>query len=178
MKKPLKYLGETKEHLTKPENSPVLTTPRRWSKEEEEWALKCSNEGYSSSEIAIALERSQTSVSIKLKRLKKKTGDYNEKHRDDKYKTNDLFIEMIKPKSVFDVFSGKTSYYTKHSNIKTIVTNDINSEFETTYNLDYLKALYSEYLNDSRYDIVDLDPFGSAYDGFDTAIKMAKKALL
>jgi tRNA G26 N,N-dimethylase Trm1 len=35
-----------------------------------------------------------------------------------------------------------------------------------------------EYSKNNKYDLVDLDPFGSAYDCFDLAIKMATKCLI
>ena len=43
--------------------------------------------------------------------------------------------------------------------------------------MDALKLLCREYIGGKRYDLVDLDPFGSAYDCFDLACKIAKKGL-
>ena len=34
------------------------------------------------------------------------------------------------------------------------------------------------YYADERFDLIDLDPFGSAYDCFDLAIKMAKRGVI
>lgn len=44
--------------------------------------------------------------------------------------------------------------------------------------MDSLKLMCKLYLENKKYDMIDLDPFGSAYDCFDLAIKMAKKGLI
>lgn len=44
--------------------------------------------------------------------------------------------------------------------------------------MDALACICYLYSKGATYDIVDLDPFGSAYDCFDLAIKMAKKGLV
>ena len=46
------------------------------------------------------------------------------------------------------------------------------------YHLDALKLLCKLYCEGKTFDLIDLDPFGSAYDCFDLAIKMAKKGLV
>ena len=58
-----------------------------------------------------------------------------------------------------------------------VVTNDINKDYDCNYNLDALKCLTKLYSENKKFDLIDLDPFGSAYDCFDLAIKMAKKGL-
>lgn len=152
------------------------TKPRAWTKEDIKKLLEL-KKTHSNAEISKILNRSEVSISIKLKRLTKKNGSYNEKHVLEKHNLNDEFISVLKPKNILDVFSGEKSYYKKFENIKT-TTNDINSDFENDYKMDYLKLLCKLYAEDKKYDLIDLDPFGSAYDGFDLAIKMAKKGLI
>lgn len=43
--------------------------------------------------------------------------------------------------------------------------------------MDYLSFLCLMYLKDKKFDYIDLDPFGSCFDGLDLAIKMANKGL-
>ena len=105
---------------------------------------------------------------IKLKRLKLKNDTYNEKHREDKYNTNKLFLDFLKPKSILDVYAGN-SYYKKNTNIK-VVDNDIKGK-ETDYKLDALEFLILN--KNKKFDLVDLDPFGSAFHCFDLALTIA-----
>ena len=152
------------------------TKPREWTKKDIEKLLDL-KKTHSNKEISKILDRSEVSISIKLKRLKKKNGLYNERHVLEKYDLNDKFISVLKPKEILDVFSGEKSYYRKFKDIK-ITTNDINFNFENDYKMDYLKLLCKLYSEGKKYDLIDLDPFGSAYDGFDLAIKMAKKGII
>jgi DNA-binding CsgD family transcriptional regulator len=152
------------------------TEPKKWTEEQVKQLLDL-KEKHSNDEIAKILDRSEVSISIKLKRLKKKNGHYNEKHVQEKYKLNDDFFLIIKPKTVLDAFSGQKSYYEKFNDID-LTTNDLNIKFGTNYHMDYLKLLCKLYSENKKYDLIDLDPFGSAYDGFDLAIKMAKKGIV
>lgn len=169
-KMPEKYKGE---ELNKTEYT--KTVPRKWTDKEIEWCLKLNDEGYSYSEIADSVERSNTSVSIKMKRLKKASGDYNAPHVEDKYQANKKFLEYIQPDTILDAYAGDCYY--DQFDIET-TTNDINEDKPTDYHLDAHKFLCKLYAENNKFDLVDLDPFGSAYDCFDLGIKMAKKGLI
>lgn len=166
------------EYIGKVKNKPFYanTHPRLWTKKEIEWCQKLREEGYSYSDIAISSGRSEPSVSIKLKRLKKSDGSYNSKHVAEKYEINDRFLSTINPKTVLDLYSGDISFYQKYD--IDVITNDINAEFNTDYNMDALKCLCLLYSQDCTFDLIDLDPFGSSSDCFDLAMKMAKKGLI
>lgn len=157
----------------------VKSTPKKWSDEEVEWAYNKKEEGYTYKEIGEALDRTEVSVSIKVKRHTKKNNTYNKDHVDGKYEDNKLFIENISSvKSLLDVYCGVMSYWkTNHPEIK-VVTNDKDKNIDADYHMDSLKILYHEYIKGNKYDIIDLDPYGSAYESFDLAIKMAKKGLI
>lgn len=155
----------------------VSSTPRKWTKDEIMWCKDKMDEGYSYGEIAEAIDRTQTSVSIKMKREKKKDDKYNINYRDKKYQINKDFVEYIKPKSILDVFTGTANYYNSIG-LKNVITNDKDKNINADYHLDYLEFLCYMYYSKNKFDIVDLDPFGSAYDGFDLAIKMAKKGII
>lgn len=49
------------------------TTPKKWTDNEINWALKLKEDGYNVSQIASSMNRSEVSVQIKLKRIGKKT---------------------------------------------------------------------------------------------------------
>ena len=166
---PNEYLGEAKKSC-----GYTLTTPREWTEKEIQWCQELKEKGYSAKEIAISTGRSEVSVSIKLKRLGKTKDTYNKRHVEEKYKLNDMFLEEIKPQTILDLYCGTKSFY-KSLNA---TTNDINPKIEADYHNDAYKQICKLYYDNKKYDLIDLDPFGSAYDCFDLAIKMAKKALV
>ena len=157
----------------------VKSTPKKWSEEEVEWAYNKKQEGYTYKEIGEALDRTEVSVSIKVKRYSKKNNTYNKDHVEGKYEDNESFINTLSPvKSLLDVYCGVYSYWkTKHSEIN-VVTNDKDKDIPADYHMDSLKLLCQEYVKGNKYDVIDLDPYGSAYESFDLAIKMAKKGLI
>lgn len=153
------------------------TTPRKWTKEEENWALKLRDLGFSNREITVYLNRTIDSVSLKMKRLRKRDGvTYNNPHREDKYLTNDLFLKSIQPKSVLDLYSGEKSYY--DGKVKNLTTNDIDSSFKTDYSENAEKLVCKLYYENKKYDLIDIDPFGSPFECIDLSIKMARKGII
>jgi hypothetical protein len=164
---PLEYIGKktTNGGYTK-------ETPRKWTEKEIEWCLEMKKKGYSSKDIAKSVDRSQVSVSIKLKRISKKQKTYNRFHITEKYEYNQKFVERIQPKSILDVYAGDGSFY------EGAVSNDTNLEFNVDYHMDAQKFVCKMFLEGNKYDLIDLDPFGSAYDCFHLAIQMAKKGIV
>lgn len=130
-------------------------------------------DGYTAKEIAISLGRSETSVSIKIKRIGKKQNTYNQNHIVEKVELNKAFLEEIKPKNILDLYCGSPSFYRNEN----VTTNDIDKSVPADYHNDAFKLICKLYYENKKYDLIDLDPFGSAYDCFDLAIKMANKGL-
>lgn len=153
----------------------VKTTPRRWTDSEIEWLRDRRNEGASIAELSEALGRSEVSVSVKLKRLQKSNDTYNQRFRDKKYLANHSFLELIQPSSVLDVYAGESFWKPLVSNT---ITNDIDERFETDYNENALDLMCRLHLKRQKFDLIDLDPFGSSYECFDFAFRMAKKAVI
>lgn len=174
-KMPEEYKGSTqsKTDFTK-------TAPREWTEDEIKWVLAKKMQGYSNEEIAFSTDRTEVSIQIKLKRLSKKGNTYNKRHVDEKYEVNRMFIDRIKPKSILDVYAGERPFYTniEDSDKYESTTNDINNDFPTDYHCDALEFVCKLYSEKKRYDVIDLDPFGSAFDCFDLAIKMARKGIV
>lgn len=166
---PKEYFGEIKKS-----GGFTLTTPREWTSEEILWVEEKIIEGFSVKDISEAIGRSEVSISIKMKRNKKSDDTYNKKHRMMKYAANDDFIYLLNPKSVLDVFAGNSFYTNK---VSELTTNDTDEKFLTDYHIDSLKLLCTLYAAGKKYDVIDLDPYGSAYDCFDLAIKMARKGI-
>ncbi len=177
-KMPKEYLGEYKKNC-----GYTKSTPREYTDKEIEWIKNLADMGYSTIEIADSVDRTPVAVSIKLKRISKKNDTYNLGHLEEKYELNRAFLEEIKPKSILDLYCGVKSFYTD-SGIKSIykglnvTTNDIDENIEADYHKDAFKLICELYSNNKKYDLIDLDPYGSAYDSFDLAIKMAKKGLV
>ena len=153
----------------------VKSNPRKWTDKEIEFALDLKSKGYKTDEIAESLGRDIVATSIKLKRLGKQGDTYNKTHLKAKYAYNDNFYEVVKPQSVLDVYAGQKHYWKTKCEC---VSNDIDPQIEADYHMDSLKFMCAEYLKGNKYDLIDLDPFGSAFDCFDLALKMAKKGLI
>lgn len=157
-----------KTHLTK-------YTPRQWTDFEIDHALKLKSMGFNYEYISVCLDREITSVSIKLKRMSKQNDSYNHKHREDKYLLNEEFLKIIKPKSVLDLYAANSWYIGKVNNL---TTNDKDKRFNTNYNEDASKLLAKLYYENKRFDIIDLDPYGSAFDCFELSFRMARKGII
>ena len=151
--------------------------PRKWTEKEIEWVMMLKEKGLNTKQIAECIDRDVTQVSIKIKRLGKKSMTYNQGHFEEKFAVNYDFVKEIKPKSVLDVFAGFASVY-KKLNCENVISNDKNENSKTEYHLDALDFVCQMYIDKRKFDLVDLDPFGSAYDCFDLAIKMAKKGIV
>ena len=151
----------------------TLTAPRKWTEKELEWVKLKLEEGYTAKEIAESMDRSHTSVAIKIKRLSKKENTYNAKHVIEKYEINDAFLKEIVPATVLDLYTGEKNFYKSYQTI----TNDIKETIPATYHKDAFKLICELYSQNYKFDLIDLDPFGSSDDCFDLAIKMAEKGL-
>ena len=137
-KMPEEYKGEYKTGCGYTE-----TAPRKWTDKEIEFLKELKAQGYNNKDIAHSLDRSETSISIKLKRLGKTQGTYNKGHIAEKYGLNIAFLNVVKPKTILDLFCGEKSYY-KPLNV---VTNDIDKDIPADYHADAFKLicrLYSE----------------------------------
>lgn len=151
------------------------TKPRKWTPSEVATLLKMKAEKVSREDMAKVLGRTETSIAVKLKRLSKESGTYNRRHVSEKYKTNQEFLDQLKPSSVLDLYAGEDSFY--KGKVKELTSND-KAYDSNTYKMDALKCICLLYSNGEKFDLVDLDPFGSAYDCLDLALKIAKKGLI
>jgi hypothetical protein len=151
----------------------IKTEPRKWTKEEEDTILLMRDNGMSSYQISEAINRSVVSVSVKLKRLTKTNDTYNSRHREDKYLHNGLFMSQLGATSVLDLYAGNT-YYKDYN----VVTNDKDLSMLCDYNTEAFDLLCELYLKKQKFDVVDLDPYGSAIDEFPIALKLANKGII
>lgn len=154
-------------------NPYVKTTPRKWTENEVGWMNSLIEKGYSTEEIAQSMGRSLESVSAKRKRMTKKNNTYNKKHILEKRQINQTFLNYIQPKTVLDLYCGYNDLYDDYN----VTKNDKDSNISANYHMDSLKCITKLYSENQKYDLIDLDPYGSAYDCFDLAIKMANKGL-
>ena len=168
-KMPEEYKGETTRG-----GGYTVTAPRKWTKQELQWCERLKNDGYTNEQIAESVGRSAVSVQIKLKRLSKKDNTYNAAHVAEKYEINNAFLQMIQPVTVLDAYCGEKDFYKGFQS----TTNDINESIPALYHMDAHRLLCKLYADGAQFDLIDLDPFGSAYDCFDLAIKMARKGLV
>lgn len=173
-KMPQEYIGNTGKGC-----GYTKSNPRSWTDEEVCWIQKLRSEGYSNEEIGESTGRTAVSIQIKLKRLGKRNDTYNEHHVRDKYACNDEFYRLINPKSILDLYCGVKSYWVYYTpdNVK-VITNDKDKDIPATYHEDAERLVHKLYYENCKYDVIDLDPYGSAFDCFDLAIKMAQKGLI
>ncbi len=100
---------------------------------------------------------------------------YNDKHKDKKYEANLKYLQDVNPKSILDLYAGPKSFYKNH--VEKVVSNDLNyggHEYQNRAEL----VLADLYAKKKRFDIVDLDPFGSAFPCFEMAVQVAKIGLV
>ena len=140
-------------------NGVIKSIPKKWEEKEIQFLQKLKKDGLTIKEIAKKLNRTETSIAIKNKRINQNNDDYNKTHRKQKYLLNERFIEIIKPETIFDVYAGN-SFYKNNINTKNIkvVDNDKNSKNICDYNLDSLDFLHK--FRNKKIDLVDLDPYG------------------
>lgn len=167
---PNEFYGELKRG-----NAFVKSVPRKWTDGELNWIKNRLDDGFSIGDVANAVGRTDISIQVKLKRLSKSDDSYNDKHREVKYLANASFLDLVNPKSVLDVFAGNSFY---RDRVQKVVTNDKDEKFDTDFHLDSLKLLCGLYADGRKFDVIDLDPYGSAYDCFDLAVKMARKGVV
>ena len=164
------YRGETRAG-----SDYVKTKPRVWTEREVNWVVEAKESGFSNAEIAEATGRSEVSIFVKLKRLSKSNNAYNDKHRELKYAANQTFLDCVQPRSVLDAYAGD-SWWAK--NVANVTTNDLNETLDTDFHLDAFDLLCDSYRAAEKFDVIDLDPFGSAYECFDFAVRLARKGVV
>lgn len=155
-------------------NGVIKSIPKKWSEKDIKDLLYYKEKKFNNEYIWEIMGRTAISIWIKYKRLHKKDDTYNKKHILEKHKTNDNFINLINPKSLLDVYAWEKFY--KKFNIQKYITNDKDEKKETDFNLEAFEFI--SWFYNKKFDIVDLDPFGSAFDEFDLAIKIAEKWLI
>ena len=153
------------------------SAPREWTQEEIEYCQGLRSQGFSNEAIGELVGRTAVSVQIKLKRLGKADESYNEHHRAQKYASNMEFAEEIQPRDILDLYCGTESWWRKQDKWTTI-TNDIDKKVDADFHEDAAMLLHFLYYHGNDFDLIDLDPYGSAYECFDLAIKMANKGLI
>ena len=156
----------------------VKSTPREWTDAEIDWLYRMKDMGFTNSEIAKSMGRTEVSIGIKLKRIGKKNGRYNDAHKEEKYAANQQFLDTYKPEDILDLYCGKESWWDNHTKAGTVETNDIDKSVMALNHKPAERLVAELYSRGCTYDLIDLDPFGSAYDCFDLAIRMAQKAII
>lgn len=151
--------------------------PREWTDEEIKWLSDMKAQGFNNEQIAQSMGRTAISIAIKLKRIGKRDESYNEHHRAEKYICNKEFFDTIHPTTILDLFCGTKSYWGGQTSAK-VTTNDKDASICADYHEKAEMLIHKLYYEGNKYDIVDLDPYGSAYDCFDLAVKMAQKGLI
>lgn len=170
---PQEYVGKT--HLG---CGYTKTRPRAFTDKELEWIKQLKDEGRNVDYIAASVGRSPISIAIKLKRIGKKDGhSYNASHLQDKYQTNREFYDIVNPKSVLDLYSGCNSWY-KNNTDSDVITNDVDASIDADYHEKAEVLIHKLYYEGQRFDLIDLDPFGSSFECFDLAIKMANNGVV
>jgi hypothetical protein len=155
-------------------NGVIKSEPKTWDENEITKLLDLKKNGLSFQDIGKILFRTPYSCNRKYYKLMKKLDTYNDKHRNKKYQFNLQFLEKIKADSLLDAYSGGVSWWKKNTSLS-VIDNDIKVD-GADYKLDAFDFLSLQRKN--KFDIVDLDPFGSAFECFDLALQIANKGLI
>ena len=151
--------------------------PREWTDQEIEWIQKMRADGFSNEEIGQSTGRTAVSIQIKLKRIGKTEDTYNEHHLGDKYQCNVDYFQRLRPQTILDLYCGVKSYWRTNTSAM-VTTNDQNEDITADYHERAEMLIHRLYYEGNKYDVIDLDPYGSAYECFDLAIKMATKGII
>ena len=140
-------------------------------------------EGFSLHHISNKLNIKIDVVKNYIVLYKKKENSYNLDHVGDKYELNDEFFQIIKPKSILDAFCGRRRFWADYQKDGcNVVSNDsMQDENACPDNLMTLPAnqLLEVYkLAGTKFDIVDIDPYGSPVDYLKAATTIAEKGLI
>jgi len=151
--------------------------PRRRTDEEVEELIMDKQQWLSISEMAEKHNRTSVAINIKLKRIWKKSGSYNKEHLGEKYKANGQFMSIIKPTSVLDLYCWENMRRANNCDCN-VYSNDKDENIPCEYHEDAERLITELWLAWDRFDIIDLDPYWSAYDCLDKAIRLADKWLI
>lgn len=173
----IEYMPEEYKGKNYKKNKYCKTVPRKWTDKEIDYMRYLLKKGYTTKMISESIGRSEVSVSVKLKRLSKKDNTYNKHHFLEKKCINEKFVNDLQPTSVLDLYCGLETGGGECYKDYNVTRNDINPDIKADYHKDSFKLLCELYCKDKKYDIIDLDPYGSAYDCFDLSVKMARKGL-
>ena len=88
---------------------------------------------------------------------------------------NQRFFHWVNPESVLDVYAGPISWYAG-KDVK-LTSNDYNQPGHT-YAMDASRLCAMMYAERRTFDLVDLDPYGSAFDCFENALRIARHGLI
>lgn len=156
----------------------TITQPRTWTKQEHDWIYTLNSQGYSVEDIAKSTGRSTASITNKIRRLRKRKDVYNESHLDEKYEVNRMYAEKMNIKDMLDLYCGEKSFWKNSGLVKDVFANDKNKTFKADSHEKAEMLIHKLYYEGKHYDVIDIDPFGSGYDCFDLAIKMARKGII
>ena len=86
----------------------------KWTKEDDRKLLQMKNEGFTINAMAETFNRSTCAIKSRLGNLYKTENTYNSDHIEEKYEMNKEFLYEINPKTILDLFSGKTGFWKKN----------------------------------------------------------------
>ncbi len=98
-----------------------------------------------------------------------KFGDFPGKSKMDRE-----FFKLVQPKSVLDAYAGVNKKYPK----EITTSNDLDRNQPTNYHKDAIKLLQDASLEGYKFDLVDLDPYGSCWKGWKDGIDIAQKGIV
>lgn len=152
------------------------TQKRKWTEDEEEYVYTLKNKGHTINYISKKTGRSKPSITNKLRRLRKKkgVGQYDKDHSNKKHLLNQRFLKQIQPNTILDLYNAGNTQYNKYE----VTTNDIDPKFDTDYHKDALELIQELYSQGKKYDLIDIDPYGTAYPLWKYGVRMVKKGII
>ena len=180
VRKKLKAYPESEWGAFKKKTNCTKSQPRKWTDDEINFAHDALEKGYTFAEIGESLDRTMTSVKIKLGRYKKNpdVDTYNEESIMEKYIANmDFYALLDCPPTCLDLFCGVKSFWQNNTGMN-VVTNDKDKRIPAMHHMSADKLLAKMYATGKKFDIVDIDCYGDPYKCIDLGIQVAKKGLI
>ena len=145
--------------------------------------LELKSEGFSYEHLTKKYGCSVDLIKSWIANHKKSTNTYNLDHINEKYELNIEFFKAINPKTILDLYCGRSRFWASNFGTDCLVISNDNlkdkearPDYKMTMNADQLLQAYL--VVDKHFDLIDVDPYGSPKDCLNAAIQLADKGLI
>lgn len=136
------------------------------------------NQGFTYEKIAEHFGTTRAYIENQFREIRKLENTYNLEHLEDKYRTNKLFKREIKPRTILDPFCGTKKFWETTYWGLTVISGDSGRHAKPDIKCSAQDLLTVFYKLNKKFDLIDIDPYGSPSEYLEKAIYLAKKGLI